>query len=294
MQYKDINIFLELVRTRNITKAAEHLFLSQSTISSRLKSLEEELGCQLVIRSKGQRVIQLTRAGQDFIFVAERWLHLFEETEALCHTALKTLRIASNESTYHGYVIPFLNKFFKKYPQYNLSVQINDSGVIYDLVEKNLVDIGLVSYESYRPGLVCRKIRQLPLCVVMYDTCPQEAVTIHPLELKPEKEIRFSGGQFGSMKRWREKWFGANAPHFFEINSGVGTYYFLENTDHWMMLPLKIARIMAQKMPLQIYRLTDEPDPWEIFMIKQGKKGPNIEVCRIFEAGLLSYIDSEK
>lgn len=29
MQYKDIEIFLELVRTRNITKAAEHLFVSQ-------------------------------------------------------------------------------------------------------------------------------------------------------------------------------------------------------------------------------------------------------------------------
>ena len=37
LEYKDIETFLEIVRTRNITKAAENMFLSQSTISNRLK-----------------------------------------------------------------------------------------------------------------------------------------------------------------------------------------------------------------------------------------------------------------
>ena len=47
MNYKDIEVFLELVRCRNITKAAENLYLSQSAVSNRLKSLEDELGVQL-------------------------------------------------------------------------------------------------------------------------------------------------------------------------------------------------------------------------------------------------------
>ncbi|MBR4393905.1 MAG: LysR family transcriptional regulator, partial [Oscillospiraceae bacterium] len=38
MNYADIETFLELVRTRNLTKAAEHLFLSQSTVSNRLRN----------------------------------------------------------------------------------------------------------------------------------------------------------------------------------------------------------------------------------------------------------------
>ena len=61
MHYKDIETFLELVRTRNITKTAEHLYLSQSTISNRLKNLEDELGYQLIVRAKGHRAIQLTQ-----------------------------------------------------------------------------------------------------------------------------------------------------------------------------------------------------------------------------------------
>ena len=50
MDHKDITIFLELVRCRNISKTAENLYLSQSAVSSRLKALEEEMGCQLVHR----------------------------------------------------------------------------------------------------------------------------------------------------------------------------------------------------------------------------------------------------
>ena len=41
MDHKDITIFLELVRCRNISKTAENLYLSQSAVSSRLKALEE-------------------------------------------------------------------------------------------------------------------------------------------------------------------------------------------------------------------------------------------------------------
>ena len=52
MDYKDITIFLELVRCRNISKTAENLYLSQSAVSSRLKALEAEMGCQLVLRSR--------------------------------------------------------------------------------------------------------------------------------------------------------------------------------------------------------------------------------------------------
>lgn len=83
MDHKDITIFLELVRCRNISKTAENLYLSQSAVSSRLKALEEEMGCQLVLRSKGQRSVELTRQGEEFISVAERWKLLLEETEAV-------------------------------------------------------------------------------------------------------------------------------------------------------------------------------------------------------------------
>ena len=43
MDLESIEIFLAVVRTRNVSKAAKILFISQSTVSYRLRLLEEEL-----------------------------------------------------------------------------------------------------------------------------------------------------------------------------------------------------------------------------------------------------------
>ena len=53
MNLADIETFLMIVKTKNITKTADNLFLSQPTVSHRLKLLEEELKVKLITRKKG-------------------------------------------------------------------------------------------------------------------------------------------------------------------------------------------------------------------------------------------------
>ena len=60
MKQIDIETFLTLNKTGSLTKAAETLYVSQPTVSHRLKDLEEELGISLLMRGKGQRRIELT------------------------------------------------------------------------------------------------------------------------------------------------------------------------------------------------------------------------------------------
>lgn len=62
MNLKQIECFRALAKTLNFSKAAEELFISQSAFSRIIASLEEELGCLLLIRSKTQP--KLTEAGQ--------------------------------------------------------------------------------------------------------------------------------------------------------------------------------------------------------------------------------------
>ena len=59
-----IKCFNALCQTHNFTKAAEALYMSQSSLSKYLKSLEDEIGCQLIDRSK--KPIGLTDAGEVF------------------------------------------------------------------------------------------------------------------------------------------------------------------------------------------------------------------------------------
>lgn len=166
MNYKDIEVFLELVRCRNITKAAENLYLSQSAVSNRLKSLEDEMGVQLFLRAKGHRIVELTRQGGEFIPVAERWKALYEETELIRSSALSVVRIATNESTFDRIVTPMLQGYIRRNPDKKVCVKICDSRETYDLVSKDLVDFGFAAYSSNLGGVVARCIDSQPLCLV--------------------------------------------------------------------------------------------------------------------------------
>ena len=166
MQYKDIEIFFGIGTNPQYHKSGGTPVCVAVSGQHRLKSLEEELGCQLMVRAKGHRAIQLTRQGEAFLLVAERWKNVFEETEMFKSGALTTLRLATNESTYYEIIAPLLQQFFSKYTQYKIAVQVCDSELTYGLMEKNLIDFGFVSFESTRPETVCRCICRQPLCII--------------------------------------------------------------------------------------------------------------------------------
>ena len=55
MDFIDLETYLAAADTLNLTKAADNLFVSQSTVTHRLKRLEDELQYKLFIRQKGKR-----------------------------------------------------------------------------------------------------------------------------------------------------------------------------------------------------------------------------------------------
>ena len=74
MDLSEIETFLTIVNTKSITKTADILFLSQPTVSHRLKSLEKELGFPLIVRKKGFKNVELTSKGSEFVSIAERYI----------------------------------------------------------------------------------------------------------------------------------------------------------------------------------------------------------------------------
>lgn len=72
MDLELLNTFLELNRTRHFGRAAEALFVTQAAVSSRLKSLESQLGVVLFDRSK--REMRRTPEGSRLVPHAERMI----------------------------------------------------------------------------------------------------------------------------------------------------------------------------------------------------------------------------
>jgi len=69
MDISFLKTFIEVYRTSHFGKAADNLFVTQSTVSARIRQLENELGVQLFKRDRNN--IQLTPAGQKFLKHAE-------------------------------------------------------------------------------------------------------------------------------------------------------------------------------------------------------------------------------
>ncbi|PTF00161.1 LysR family transcriptional regulator, partial [Staphylococcus cohnii] len=76
MEFKHMQYFVEVVKQKSMTKAADSLFITQPTISNTIKLLEEELEVILFNRYKNQ--IYLTDAGEAFFFQCKEMLKMYD------------------------------------------------------------------------------------------------------------------------------------------------------------------------------------------------------------------------
>lgn len=145
MLYGQIECFLAVARLGNLSRAAEEMFLTQPTLTARLKALEEEVEDQLFVRTS--RGMRLTEAGKEFLPFAERVVGSFEEGRR----HLEELRGASGGRLVLGaspgvgtYALPgLLERFTAAYPRVSVSVRTGHSEDILEMVLREEVQLGL-------------------------------------------------------------------------------------------------------------------------------------------------------
>jgi DNA-binding transcriptional LysR family regulator len=143
--YRQLECFLAVARLGNVSRAAEEMFLTQPTLTARLKALEEEVGDQLFVRTS--RGMRLTEAGKEFVPYAERCVGSFEEGRR----HLTELREASGGRLVLGaspgvgtYALPgLLERFAAAYPRVSVSVRTGHSEDILEMTLREEVQLGL-------------------------------------------------------------------------------------------------------------------------------------------------------
>jgi DNA-binding transcriptional LysR family regulator len=143
--YRQLECFLAVARLGNVSRAAEEMFLTQPTLTARLKALEEEVGEQLFVRTS--RGMRLTEAGKEFVPYAERCVGSFEEGRQ----HLAELREASGGRLVLGaspgvgtYALPgLLERFAAAYPKVSVSVRTGHSEDILEMTLREEVQLGL-------------------------------------------------------------------------------------------------------------------------------------------------------
>ena len=148
MDVKYLNYILAIANRHNMTKAAEDLFVSQSSLSQYLSRLEQALGTPLFIRSKGE--LSLTSAGVLYVEAAQKVVKiqkdLYQNIAALSQKGRIRVGVTSNWGLRMlAEIIPL---FREQYPGIIIEITETSLPAFKKALTEGTLDVGLAADAS--------------------------------------------------------------------------------------------------------------------------------------------------
>ena len=149
MELRVLQYFLAVAREQSIVRAAESLHLSQPTLSTQIKAMEEELGKQLLIRgTKGSRKVTLTEEGMILRKRAEEILNLVQKTEREIsfsdQVIVGDVYIGTGETDAVRFIAKAAKELYKSYPGIHYHITSGNAEFVLEQLDKGLIDFGIV------------------------------------------------------------------------------------------------------------------------------------------------------
>ncbi len=189
MDLDQLHTFLEIVRLKSFSKAAQTCFRTQPAISAQIRQLEQDLNTTLFERL-GTR-ISLTTAGKIFADYAEQILDLRRRAQDSINELDKVPRgelvIAANEATCI-YVLPeVFSKYKAMFPNVQLLVDRSYGSKVVQAVQDNLADFGITQLPVQEKKLQVVKIHSDEIRLLAGPGHPlANRRTVFPQDLKHE------------------------------------------------------------------------------------------------------------
>lgn len=277
MTLQDIESFLAVIQKGNLTEAAQALHITQPSLTHRLKSLENEIGSELVRRGKGIRTIELTPAGAGFIPIAEKWARLWKETMDMTERSKKQiLRIAAT-TTLSSYVMPEVYSRFVSHG-YPIVLDVNTlhSEQAYLAVENQDIDIAFAART-----MPSRLVSSVPvfserMVLLCRDNSPYHHM-IHPSRLPADRSIHLYWTHEYSL--WHEQWFGANN-YAVDADNMILAERIVANSDLWMIAPITAASVAIKREALKIVDLEEGPPNRTIYSLMLTTQNPYADLLK--------------
>ncbi|WP_428910963.1 LysR family transcriptional regulator [Niallia sp. Krafla_26] len=128
MDSRQIQYFTEVVKQGGFSKAAEHLYVSQPTISNVVKDLEKELAVQLLIRTT--RKLELTDTGKLLFRYGEKisqlYRHFYQELDDIKNANKGSVNMGIFSSVGTDILTNIVSDFYEKYP--NITIRFVEDG----------------------------------------------------------------------------------------------------------------------------------------------------------------------
>jgi DNA-binding transcriptional LysR family regulator len=146
MDLWQLNIFCKVVELKSFSLAGKTVHLSQPTISSHIKDLEDHFGCRLIDRMVKEAVP--TKAGELLYGYASRLIALKDEAEtalAEFHGKIKGQLIVGGSTIPGVYILPkIIGAFIQRYPDVTISLINGDTKEINNHIIGGYLELGVV------------------------------------------------------------------------------------------------------------------------------------------------------
>ncbi len=154
--FEELKTFIAVVEYKNFTKAGCHLNLSQPSVSTHIKNLENHYGVTLINRSIKQKTIFITENGYKLYKRSKEIIHLLEttymEVRHISDSIKGNIKVGAS-LTIGEYILPkFLTSFCKKYPDIDVEIFIENTSLISSRVKDLTLDLGFIEGISVYPN----------------------------------------------------------------------------------------------------------------------------------------------
>jgi DNA-binding transcriptional LysR family regulator len=209
MELRQLRTFRVLAETLSFTRTAERLRLTQSAVSHQIKSLEEELGEPLFLRTN--RGVRISEAGQAALEFVERILNeaelLRERVGRGQRDPFGRVRVAAATQAFVHLFAPLFNRFLRAYPGIELTFRTTASTdqTVADILN-GVADVGFASLPLSSPALRVTRLFEDELLLVVgkgHRLARQEFVEV--ADLKAERLILLERG--ASIRRVTDRFF---------------------------------------------------------------------------------------
>jgi DNA-binding transcriptional LysR family regulator len=152
MDLWQLHVFCKVVENKSFSRAGQVVHLSQPTVSSHIKDLEDHFQCGLLDRLGKEA--NPTKAGKLLYRYAKKLLALRDETEmamAEFQGVLKGRLLIGGSTIPSAYVLPpIIGKFSQEFPEVTISLVVGDSEYIAEEILSGNLEMGILgaSFES--------------------------------------------------------------------------------------------------------------------------------------------------
>lgn len=272
MEFRQLRTLIAIAETRNFTRAAERVHLTQAAVSAQIKSLEAEAGVPLFARVN--KKVFVTEAGELLVRRAERLLKAHDEAllalKELGDAERGRLRVGTASTMASNEQLPsILAELKRMYPKSQVTVRRATSTEIVTQILQNDLDIGLVSLPVEANDIRAEVLQRDRLVAIMQ---PEHALAhqrnISPVQLAAEPLIL--GEQGGNTRRLIDLFFtksGVRPEVMMELGTMLSVKRMVEHGLGLSIVPRSAVRQEIKDGKLLALPIRGFKDNWELGLV---------------------------